>query len=63
MTTLEIERDVSLAPLTSLELGGPAKYFVRATDEAILVEALRWAAKRRTAIGGRGWRLEPHRAR
>jgi UDP-N-acetylmuramate dehydrogenase len=44
MTTLEIERDVSLAPLTSLELGGPAKYFVRATDETILVDALRWAA-------------------
>jgi len=44
MTTLEIERDVSLAPLTSLELGGPAKYFVRATDETTLVDALRWAA-------------------
>ncbi len=44
MTTLEIERDVSLAPLTSLELGGPAKYFVRAADETSLVDALRWAA-------------------
>jgi len=44
MTTLDIERDVSLAPLTSLELGGPAKYFVRAADEATLVDALRWAA-------------------
>jgi len=44
MTTLEIERDVSLAPLTSLELGGPAKYFVRAADETTLVDALRWAA-------------------
>ncbi len=44
MTTLEIQRDVPLAPLTSLELGGPAKYFVRATDEATLVDALRWAA-------------------
>ncbi len=43
MTTLEIERDVSLAPLTSLELGGHAKYFVRATDETTLVDALRWA--------------------
>lgn len=44
MTTIEIERDVPLAPLTSLELGGPAKYFVRATDERTLVDALRWAA-------------------
>ncbi len=44
MTTLEIQRNVPLAPLTSLELGGPAKHFVRATDETILVDALRWAA-------------------
>jgi len=44
MTTLEIQRNVPLAPLTSLELGGLAKHFVRATDEAILVDALRWAA-------------------
>lgn len=46
MTTLEIERDVSLAPLTSLELGGPARYFVRAGDENTLVAALRWSADR-----------------
>lgn len=44
MTKLEIERDVALAPLTSLELGGPAKYFVRAGDETTLVDSLRWAA-------------------
>ena len=44
MTTLEIQRNVPLAPLTSLELGGPAKQFVRATDETILVDAVRWAA-------------------
>ncbi|MGB3049472.1 MAG: UDP-N-acetylmuramate dehydrogenase [Polyangiales bacterium] len=44
MTTLEIQRDVPLAPLTSLELGGSAKHFVRAPDEATLVAALRWAA-------------------
>ncbi|MDH3653686.1 MAG: UDP-N-acetylmuramate dehydrogenase [Myxococcales bacterium] len=46
MTTLEIERDVLLAPLTSLELGGPAKYFVRVTRETTLVDALRWAANK-----------------
>ncbi len=44
MTTLEIQRNVPLAPLTSLELGGPAKHFVRASDEEILVDSLRWAA-------------------
>lgn len=48
MTKLEIERDVPLAPLTSLELGGPAKYFVRVMDEATLVQALHWSADRQT---------------
>lgn len=59
MTTLEIERDVSLAPLTSLELGGPANYFVRAADETTLVNALRWAANEEvpSAILGGGSNL------
>jgi UDP-N-acetylmuramate dehydrogenase len=43
MTTLDIQRDVPLAPLTTLELGGPAKHFVRAEDEETLANALRWA--------------------
>ena len=44
MTTLDIQRDVPLAPLTTLGLGGPAKHFVRVEDERALAEALRWAA-------------------
>ena len=44
MTTLDIQRDVPLAPLTTLELGGPARCFVRAEDETTLADALRWAA-------------------
>lgn len=44
MATLEIQCDVPLAPLTTLELGGPAKHFIRVQDEATLIEALRWAA-------------------
>lgn len=44
MATLEIQCDVPLAPLTTLELGGPAKYFLRVQDEAGLVDAFRWAA-------------------
>lgn len=43
MTRLHIQRGVPLAPLTTLELGGPAKYFVRAEDEGTLAGALRWA--------------------
>lgn len=40
---LEIRRDVPLAPLTTFELGGPARFFVEAADEETVVEALRWA--------------------
>src|SRR5690606_32786374 len=40
---LRIRENVPLAPLTTFELGGPARYFVEAGDEATAVEALRWA--------------------
>ena len=36
MTTLEIERDVPLAPLTTLELGGPARSLGREEWKALL---------------------------
>jgi UDP-N-acetylmuramate dehydrogenase len=59
MTTLDIQHDVPLAPLTTLELGGPAKHFVRAGDESTLADALRWAADEgvSTAILGGGSNL------
>lgn len=44
MTTLEIQRDVPLAPLTTLGLGGAAEHFARVNDEANLIDSLRWAA-------------------
>jgi UDP-N-acetylmuramate dehydrogenase len=40
---LDVLHDAPLAPRTTLGLGGPARCLVEATDEAILVEALRWA--------------------
>ena len=46
---------VPLAPLTTLGLGGPARWFWRAGDVAELAEALRWARERRIAawlLGG-----------
>lgn len=46
MTSLDIEDEVPLAPLTSLGLGGPARHFARVSDEPALVEALRWAQDR-----------------
>jgi len=50
MTTLEIQHDVPLAPLTTLQLGGPAKHFVRVQDEVTLIDALGWAADARISV-------------
>ena len=44
--SLEIRDDVPLAPLTTLELGGRARHFVDAADEATILEALAWATAR-----------------
>ncbi|MHB0979301.1 MAG: UDP-N-acetylmuramate dehydrogenase [Thermoleophilia bacterium] len=40
---LDIRRDVPLAPLTTLELGGPARFFLEAPDEQTLAAGIRWA--------------------
>jgi UDP-N-acetylmuramate dehydrogenase len=55
MTALHIDRGVSLAPYTSLELGGPAEYFALIRSRAELLEALSWAHKNAqhvTVLGG-----------
>jgi UDP-N-acetylmuramate dehydrogenase len=39
----QLQENVSLAPLTTLNIGGPARYFVRAENEGTVVEALRFA--------------------
>jgi len=41
-----IRDGVPLAPLTTLELGGPARHLVDATDDDTIAEALRWAEAR-----------------
>jgi UDP-N-acetylmuramate dehydrogenase len=46
---------VPLAPLTTLGVGGPARFFVDASDESTVLEALRWARERGLAtrvLGG-----------
>ena len=43
----KIERDVPLGPLTTLGVGGPAAFFVRAVSEQEIPEAFAWAADRR----------------
>jgi len=37
---MEFQRNVSLAPYTSLKIGGPADYFIEVRDRATLAEAL-----------------------
>jgi UDP-N-acetylmuramate dehydrogenase len=41
-----VETDVSLAPLTTLELGGRARHFVRAPDDEAVMQAVAWANAR-----------------
>lgn len=50
-----LQSDVPLAPLTSLELGGPAATMVRVSSQRHAMEAIRWAQQRRqtvTVLGG-----------
>ena len=48
-----VRERVELASMTTLELGGAARYFVDATDDATLIAALRWAR----GAGVRAWVL------
>lgn len=47
---MEIREGVSLASLTTLELGGPARWFVEVRDEAGLREAMAWAASHKAEL-------------
>jgi UDP-N-acetylmuramate dehydrogenase len=46
-SAVTIRDGVALAPLTTLELGGPARHFADSPDDATLIEALRWADARK----------------
>jgi UDP-N-acetylmuramate dehydrogenase len=43
---LEIQENIALAPLTTLGIGGPARWFVEATSEADIADAVSWASTR-----------------
>jgi UDP-N-acetylmuramate dehydrogenase len=49
--TLALEQGRSLAPLTTLGLGGPARHFVEVSERATLLDALRWAAQAGERVG------------
>jgi UDP-N-acetylmuramate dehydrogenase len=48
--TLQIEENVPLAPLTTIGIGGPARFFFRATTIDEIREALAWARDREIAV-------------
>ena len=43
---MTVQEQVSLGPLTTLRIGGPARYFVEAHSEAEIPESFEWAAER-----------------
>ncbi|MEM7082965.1 MAG: UDP-N-acetylmuramate dehydrogenase [Pseudomonadota bacterium] len=45
-----IQENVPLGPLTTLKVGGPARYFAACKDEAALVAVLRWAARQALSV-------------
>ena len=47
---LDIERDVPLAPLTTFELGGPARHFATVRSDGDVADALAWAGERGLSV-------------
>jgi UDP-N-acetylmuramate dehydrogenase len=43
---MQIEENKPLAPLTTIGVGGPARWYVRARDEAEILESVEWTAQR-----------------
>lgn len=48
--SLAIQENVSLAPLTTIGIGGPARFFLRATTVDEIRDALKWAAEREQQV-------------
>lgn len=47
---MKIQENIPLAPLTTFQVGGPARYFVEATSEAEVKDAVAWARSRQTPL-------------
>lgn len=45
-----LQESRTLAPLTTFGIGGPARWYVKATNEAEIVEAVDWAGKQRLPL-------------
>jgi len=42
---IDLQEDVALAPYTTFGVGGPATWFLEATSETEIIEAVRWAGR------------------
>ncbi|MBN1652999.1 MAG: UDP-N-acetylmuramate dehydrogenase [Deltaproteobacteria bacterium] len=47
---IAVREDIPLAPYCSLELGGTARFFVSVNDSAELIEAFKWADRKRLRV-------------
>ncbi len=54
----EMQEQVPLADWCTLGVGGPARWFVRATSETTIVEALNWADAHHVPVHRSGWRQQ-----
>lgn len=43
LSTMQVQENVPLAPLTTLKVGGPARFFLRAQTAEQVLDAVRWA--------------------
>ena len=51
---MQIHENIPLAPYTTLQVGGAARYFAEPADEDEIPEALRWARARSVPVFGLG---------
>ncbi len=47
---MEIQENIRLAPYTTLQVGGNARYFTEATDDDAVIEGVRWARARYLSV-------------
>ena len=47
---INIQKNIPLAPLTTLKIGGPAKYFTKISSEKELIEAIQYAKKNKLEV-------------
>jgi UDP-N-acetylmuramate dehydrogenase len=50
LTGMKIQEQVALAPFTTFGIGGPARWFIEASSEAEIVDAVSWARERSLAL-------------